>query len=209
MNWEYQNFVNYNIGNGKQYGFQMTGEDPVVTDWNNREHRLCTPVGILTYGKGKIVFSSLPLTTYLSFSTGASNVSKKVLLNYMAWGADPTVTTFVPVVDPVDTSAVVGTNPFAAGTLQSGLEISLTQASKSVRIQYSAPAGYETVALRICTVAGKTVWTSGRAIGTGRQSVTWMPGKIAAGTYVLQVRAQGADRAHYSVKYSKFVLMSR
>jgi hypothetical protein len=209
MNWEYQNFINYNLPSGNQYGFQMTGEEPVVTDWDNHEHRLCTSVGILTYGKGKIIFSTIDMVDYLPLSTGASNVSKKVLLNYMTWGADPTVTTFIPVVDPVDTSA---TNVNSSGTahVPAMIEgVSVTRISKGVRIQYSAPIGNETVALRIYDVAGKTLWTfSGAASAKGVNNVFWKPDRMVAGTYFLQVKAFDGDRSHHFVTYHKFILFS-
>jgi beta-galactosidase len=211
MNWEYQNFVSYYLANGKQYGFQMSGEEPVVTDWDNHEHRLCTSVGILTYGKGKIIFSALDIVDYLALSTGASNIPKKVLLNYLAWGANPTVTTFYPVVNPVDTSTAVGAGTSGAALqVAMNLGVSVIQGTRGVTIQYSIPPGYESVALRICDIAGKTVWTYKGASSTkGRYSISWNPDIIASGTYVAQIRAQGADHAHYSVKFSKFILMSR
>jgi beta-galactosidase len=88
MNWEYQLFVNY-WGPPKQYGFGLSGEVPVVSDWNNREPRLCTAVGILNYGKGKIVFSTVDIVSNLGLNTGAADVPKKVLCNYLIWSNNP------------------------------------------------------------------------------------------------------------------------
>jgi beta-galactosidase len=210
MNWEYQNFVSYNLANGKQYGFQMTGEDPVVTDWDNHEHRLCTSVGILSYGKGKIIFSTLALVDYLSLATGASNVPKKVLLNYLVWGADPTVNTFYPVVDPVDTASVKAISAGRARLPAMALGISVTQGLRDVRIRCSIPPAYETVALRICDVAGKTLWaSSGVPAGNGSFGIAWKPAGAAAGAYFLQVKAYDADHVHYTVKNVKFMLFAQ
>ena len=88
MNWEYQQLVLYNSTQALEFGlYNMTGEQPVVSLWGasklvslQRWHHL--------YGNGQIAFSSLALTSNLLGNINkASNVAKKIMSNYMVWGA--------------------------------------------------------------------------------------------------------------------------
>jgi len=88
MNWEYQQFVKY-FGNGKHYGFHMDNESPIVMDWNNHEHQPGTAVGVLKYGKGRILFSTLSILDNLADTEGTSAVPKKVFNNMLKWAANP------------------------------------------------------------------------------------------------------------------------
>ncbi len=209
MNWEYQNFVNYNLPNGKQYGFQMTGEQPVVTDWDNHEHRLCTSVGILNYGKGKIIFSTVDITDYLALATGASNVSKKILCNYLTWAANTANTTFHPVVDPVDTSASVAVSRQArVSSMVNG--IAVKREPRGVVIRYSLSLENETVSFGIFDVSGKLLWHSVSAPCTkGQCNLAWEAGRVAAGTYFLKTTVVDKSNNFQSVYMNKFMMMPR
>lgn len=84
MNWEYQELVRYDAC--RHFGlYDMKGEEPVASVVGSPFHQIATSVGILPYGKGKIVFSSFNLLSSLRKDTKASNVSKKVLTNYLKW----------------------------------------------------------------------------------------------------------------------------
>ena len=87
MNWEYQRLVVYD--GPKHFGlYDMNGEDPVVSLVGSPFHQITTSVGILSYGKGKIVFSSLDLLPNLSLDSKQANVPKKILCNYLKWATD-------------------------------------------------------------------------------------------------------------------------
>lgn len=84
MNWEYQRLVMYD--GPKHYGFfNMKGEEPVVSSVGSAAHLVATSVGILPYGKGKIVFSSLNLMPALMTTRKADDVPRKILCNYLKW----------------------------------------------------------------------------------------------------------------------------
>lgn len=84
MNWEYQQLVVYN--GPKHFGlYDMKGEDPVVSLLGSPFHEISTSVGILPYGNGKIIFSSLDLTSNLSLNIPAAHVPKKIMCNYLKW----------------------------------------------------------------------------------------------------------------------------
>jgi hypothetical protein len=84
MNWEYQRLVMYD--GPKHYGFyNMKGEEPVVSSVGSSAHLVATSVGILPYGKGKIVFSSLNLMPALMTTRKADDVPRKILCNYLKW----------------------------------------------------------------------------------------------------------------------------
>ena len=88
MNWEYQRLVMYD--GPKHYGFyNMKGEEPVVSSVGSSAHLVATSVGILPYGKGKIVFSALNLMPALMTTRKADEVPRKILCNYLKWAGDP------------------------------------------------------------------------------------------------------------------------
>ena len=66
----------------------MQGEEPVVSLVGSPFHQITTSVGVLPYGKGKIVFSSLDLLPNLSLDSKPANVPKKILCNYLKWATD-------------------------------------------------------------------------------------------------------------------------
>ena len=87
MNWEYQRLVVYD--EPKHFGlYEMQGEEPVVSLVGSPFHQITTSVGVLPYGKGKIVFSSLDLLPNLSLDSKPANVPKKILCNYLKWATD-------------------------------------------------------------------------------------------------------------------------
>lgn len=87
MNWEYQRLVVYD--GPKHFGlYEMQGEEPVVSLVGSPFHQITTSVGVLPYGKGKIVFSSLDLLPNLSLDSKPANVPKKILCNYLKWATD-------------------------------------------------------------------------------------------------------------------------
>ena len=91
MNWEYQRLVVYD--GPKHFGlYEMQGEEPVVSLVGSPFHQITTSVGVLPYGKGKIVFSSLDLLPNLSLDSKPANVPKKILCNYLKWATDVPMT---------------------------------------------------------------------------------------------------------------------
>jgi hypothetical protein len=86
MSWEYQSLVVYD--GPTHFGlYNMTGEEPVVSLVGGSSHLVSTSVGIIPWGAGRIVFSSLDLVNNLTLDTRASNVLKKILCNYLMWAA--------------------------------------------------------------------------------------------------------------------------
>jgi hypothetical protein len=79
MNWEYQDLVNYQT---LRYGLMLQGEEAVACTVNYNEPRIGTAVGIVNYGKGKIVLSTLDLHALDTDSPGA-DVARKLFCNYL------------------------------------------------------------------------------------------------------------------------------
>jgi hypothetical protein len=103
MSWEYQSLVVYD--GPTHFGlYNMVGEEAVVSLVGGSSHIVATSVGILPYGAGKIVFSSLDLVNNLALTTKASNIPKKILCNYLKWGAGSTAVNYPPVVGFAATS---------------------------------------------------------------------------------------------------------
>ncbi|MDR3217683.1 MAG: hypothetical protein LBU22_01670 [Dysgonamonadaceae bacterium] len=84
MNWEYQQLVVYN--GPQHFGlYDMQGEEAVVSLVGGASHLVATSVGIIPYGNGKIMFSSLYLEPNLMSDMKAANVPKKIFCNYLKW----------------------------------------------------------------------------------------------------------------------------
>lgn len=84
MNWEYQRLVVYD--GPSHFGlYDMQGEEAVVSLVGGASHLVSTSVGIIPYGKGKIVFSSLDLAANLASEEKAAAVPKKIYCNYLKW----------------------------------------------------------------------------------------------------------------------------
>jgi len=95
MSWEYQKLVPYD--GPTHFGlYNLTGEDPVVSLVGGPSELVSTSVGILPYGLGKIVFSSLDLVDNLSSDEKAANVPKKILCNYLRWAVGSTDVNYPP-----------------------------------------------------------------------------------------------------------------
>ncbi len=87
MNWEYQRLVMYN--GPKHFGlYDMEGENPVVSLVGSPFHKITTSVGVIPYGKGKVVFSSLDLIPNLSLQKKAAHVPKKIFCNLLRWASE-------------------------------------------------------------------------------------------------------------------------
>ncbi len=86
MNWEYQRIVMYD--GPSHFGlYNMQGEEAVVSLVGGNSHLVSTSVGIVPYGKGKILFSSLDLVPNLWSDLKASAVPRKIFCNYLNWAA--------------------------------------------------------------------------------------------------------------------------
>jgi hypothetical protein len=82
MNWEYEDLVSYGA---RRYGLVMDGEEAVVGTVNTNEPRVGTAVGVVPYGKGKIVFSTLDIVRFLNAPTAAAHVARKLLCNFVQY----------------------------------------------------------------------------------------------------------------------------
>jgi hypothetical protein len=88
MNWEYQRLVVYD--GPSHFGLHdMKGEEAVVSLVGGASELVSTSVGILPYGKGQIVFSSLDLAPNLGLDSKAADVPKKIFCNYLKWAVAP------------------------------------------------------------------------------------------------------------------------
>ncbi|HTJ79864.1 MAG TPA: discoidin domain-containing protein [Rariglobus sp.] len=95
MGWEYQSLVTYD-GHTHFGLYNMSGEEPVVSLVGGASHLVSTSVGIIPYGAGKIVFSSLDLVNNLAVDAKAANVPKKILCNYLKWAVGGTAVNYTP-----------------------------------------------------------------------------------------------------------------
>ncbi|MHC4944693.1 MAG: PA14 domain-containing protein [Planctomycetota bacterium] len=82
MNWEYQALVNYK--NKQRSGLVMEGEEAIVACVTGHTPQVATAVGIVPFGKGKIVLSCLSLVPHLATDEGADEVAKLVFCNYLS-----------------------------------------------------------------------------------------------------------------------------
>ena len=69
MNWEYQKLVVYD--GPKHFGLEMDGEEALV--------------GIVPYGKGRIVFSSLDIAPNLASDDKSAVTPKRIFANILHW----------------------------------------------------------------------------------------------------------------------------
>jgi hypothetical protein len=84
MNWEYQRLVVYD--GPSHFGlYDMQGEEAIVSLVGGASHLVSTSVGIVPYGKGQIVFSSLDLEPNLTLEMKAAAVPKKIFCNILKW----------------------------------------------------------------------------------------------------------------------------
>jgi hypothetical protein len=84
MNWEYQRLVVYD--GPSHFGlYEMDGEEAIVSLVGGASHLVSTSVGIVPYGKGQIVFSSLDLEPNLMLDRKAAAIPKKIYCNMLKW----------------------------------------------------------------------------------------------------------------------------
>jgi hypothetical protein len=61
----------------------MQGEELVAGAYHSYPQQLGTSVGIIPYGKGKIIFSTLDIYNSLNLPESTAEVSRKLLCNYL------------------------------------------------------------------------------------------------------------------------------
>lgn len=84
LNWPYQSVVR----NGDQrFGFRMQGEELVVGSYRSTPFELGTAVGVISCGKGKIIFSALDIVDNLDDPSGPAEVARKILCNYIKYSS--------------------------------------------------------------------------------------------------------------------------
>lgn len=82
MDWPYQAVVE----NGRaRSGLLLEGEDLVAGAWHCYPMKLGTAVGVIPYGKGKIVVSTLDIVDQLSSSETSAEVARKLLCNFISY----------------------------------------------------------------------------------------------------------------------------
>jgi hypothetical protein len=84
MNWEYQRLVVYD--GPLHFGlYDMKGEEAIVSLVGGPNRLVSTSVGIIPYGEGKVMFSSLDLMPNLMLDKKAASVPRKIYTNYLKW----------------------------------------------------------------------------------------------------------------------------
>lgn len=87
MSWEYQRLVVYDgINHFGLYDVESE-EEAVVSLVGGASHVVSTSVGVVPYGKGNIVYSSLDLSPNLTLDLKSANVPKKIYCNILQWAA--------------------------------------------------------------------------------------------------------------------------
>ncbi len=82
MDWPYQAVVS----NGKtRSGLLLDGEDLVAGAWHCYPMQLGTAVGVIPYGKGKIIVSTLNIADELNSSEASTCVPRKLLCNFITF----------------------------------------------------------------------------------------------------------------------------
>jgi hypothetical protein len=86
LDWPYQAVVR----NGKtRSGLRLAGEELVAGAWHSYPMELGTAVGVIPYGKGKIIVSTLDISSQLASSDTSAEVARKLLCNFLEYPADP------------------------------------------------------------------------------------------------------------------------
>lgn len=80
MGWPYQSVVE---DGANRFGFTMSGAELIVGSYGSWPFNLGTAVGVIPYGKGKIVFSTLNVANKLNDGSGAAEVARRILCNYI------------------------------------------------------------------------------------------------------------------------------
>jgi hypothetical protein len=88
MDWPYQALVR---NGNERSGLLLEGEELVAGAWHahleNAPQRLGTAVGVIPYGKGRIVFSTLALTENLNSPEAPARVAQRLFLNFLEAGS--------------------------------------------------------------------------------------------------------------------------
>lgn len=80
MNWPYQAVVHQG---DNRLGYMLHGEDMVVGSYRSWPFHLGTAVGVIPYGKGKIIFSTLDIAGNLLSEDPTAEVARKLFCNYI------------------------------------------------------------------------------------------------------------------------------
>lgn len=82
MNWPYQQVVR---DGDNRYGFNFEGGELVAGSYRSTPFHLGTAVGVVPYGKGKIIFSSLDIVGNLLNSDSAAETARKLFCNFVGY----------------------------------------------------------------------------------------------------------------------------
>jgi beta-galactosidase len=83
MDWPYQAVVR----NGdERLGLHVEGEEFVAGAYHSYPMELGTAVGVIPLGKGRVIFSTLDITSQLSSADGPPQVARKLLVNFLGCG---------------------------------------------------------------------------------------------------------------------------
>lgn len=95
MNWEYQELVNYDR---RRFGLLLEGEEAVVGSVTGHVHQVATAVGVVPFGKGRLVLSTLDILPVLDAPPGPADVVRKIFCNYLSFAGqgDRTASSSVP-----------------------------------------------------------------------------------------------------------------
>lgn len=84
MDWPYQAVVR----NGdERTGLQLEGEDFAAGCYHSFPMQLGTAVGVIRFGQGRVVFSTLDIASQVNAAEGPAHVARKLLLNYVNFEA--------------------------------------------------------------------------------------------------------------------------
>ena len=84
MNWQYQLFTRY-FG-PRHRSFVMTGEQAVIASVSDHQYKVGTAVGIIPYGKGEVLFSTLDIPVHLRSDSPVAHTAKLLFSNFLNWG---------------------------------------------------------------------------------------------------------------------------
>ena len=84
LSWPYEAVVK---NGNERIGLQLEGEELVVGNYHCYPQKLGTAVGVIPYGKGKIIFSTLEIFNNLQSKESTAGVARKLLCNYILWNS--------------------------------------------------------------------------------------------------------------------------
>lgn len=82
MDWSYQALVH---DGDRRYGFICNGEEHVAGSYRSWPFHLGTAVGIVPYGRGCIIFSSLDISSNLCNPSGPAEVARRLFCNMIGY----------------------------------------------------------------------------------------------------------------------------